>query len=106
MGTDISLLMSSSVTQHFVMHPANAMRIQHVSSSPRHNFSDSCDNPSIAAEMKAMDCPANNGFEKTSGSQELSGAYKVTESFGVCIHLSLSPPFSLYQVDRVYEEKW
>lgn len=74
-GIDISLLMSCSVIQHFVMHPANVI-IQHISSPPPSTTSLTWrNNPSIV-EMKAMDCSANNGLEKTSGSQELSGAYK------------------------------
>lgn len=35
-GIDISPLMSCSVTLHFVTHPANATRIQHVSSERVH----------------------------------------------------------------------
>lgn len=101
-GIDISLLMSCSVILYFVMHPANVI-IQHISSSlPSTTSLTWRNNPGIA-EMKAMDCSANNGLEKMSGSQELSGAYK---SLRLHIYLSLFLSFSLDQAERVHRVKW
>lgn len=101
-GIDISLLMSCSVILYFVMHPANVI-IQHISSSlPSTTSLTWRNNPGIA-EMKAMDCSANNGLEKMSGSQELSGAYK---SLRLHIYLSVFLSFSLYQAERVHRVKW
>ncbi len=102
-GIDISLLMSCSVTLHFVMHPANAMRIQHVSSSP-------------LAQLLWLSAaiPESLRWKRWTVLQimglkirvETKSCLENIKPLNFSVSTTISAFLSLYKAERVHREKW